>query len=830
MGCCRMSSFPIPAETNGENSSAAHLDVAVALPVWDTFTYGARGGLLSSAVPGRRVLVPFGRRRVTGYVLGPAQAPPGSELKDILDVLDDGPLFTAEMIPFFRWIADYYIYPIGEVIKGALPGGLNLYEFNQYTITESACQLPETADLTELEKAVLDCLKKGACRLKDLSSHLDRPVPGRLLQAMERCGWVQRKKVLLGGRTRPKKEKLVHLVHASIPGERMTPQRRQILAHLERHGDTTLRQLRRSVPRASAIVGGMASRGFVEVRESAAYRDPFGDPILPEQAPELTREQQQAMTAIRQAQTRGFAPILLEGVTGSGKTEVYLHLVTEVIARQKTALVLVPEIALISQMERRFRARFGEKVAVLHSGLSAGERLDQWMRILRREVPIVIGARSAIFAPLGDVGLIVVDEEHDPSYKQDTHLRYNARDLAVVRAKHNRCAAILGSATPSVQTYHNAHNGRFGHVEMTRRVAHQPLPEVEIVDLSPLRSERGLRKHLTPELIAALGRTLERGEQALLFLNRRGYANYPHCTSCGEPVRCRNCSITLTYHRGANAYRCHYCGHSRAANQSCPSCGAATLWHFGLGTEKLEEAVGRLFPDARIARMDRDTTRHKGSLLRILKDLQQGTIDILIGTQMIAKGHDFPNITLVGIVCADTALNFPDFRSSERTFQLLAQVAGRAGRGQRPGRVILQTYTPEHFTITAARKQVFHAFYEKEIQFRRALGYPPYSRLVQLLVSGNSRTATRQFAETLGAAGRDRLQNHSAWKGRMALLGPVEAALHQVAGRFRWQLLLKGSQPSVLNRFTRELLRAAGPPPGPASVKVIIDVDPQAMM
>ena len=731
-----MPSSPSSGETKPRHSSAGHLEIAVALPVWGTFTYRTPPDLASPAVPGRRVLVPFGPRRVTGYVLGPADAAPSNELKDILDVLDEAPLFTEDLIPFFRWIADYYIYPLGEVIKGALPGGLNLYEFNQYTITEAACRLPETADLSALEKEVLECLKNGACRLKDLNTHLDRPVPGRLLQAMERCGWVRRKKALMGGRTRPKQEKMVRLRRRTIPGERLTPQRRRILDYLEDHGETSLPQLRRVLPRATSIVGGMAACGFVEVHERTTYRDPFGDPIVPDHPPDLTREQRQALEAVHQARARGFAPILLEGVTGSGKTEIYLNLVADAIARQKTALVLVPEIALISQMERRFRARFGEKIAVLHSGLSAGERLDQWMRILNQEAAVVIGARSAIFAPLRDLDLIVVDEEHDPSYKQDSHLRYNARDLAVVRARNSGCPVILGSATPSVQTYHNARRGRFTHIVMAQRVTPQALPQVDIVDLATVRQERGLRKHLTPELISALGQTLERGEQALLFLNRRGYANYPHCSSCGEPVRCRNCSITLTYHRGVNAYRCHYCGHSRAANQACDSCGATTLWHFGLGTEKLEEAVGRLFPEARIARMDRDTTRRKGSLLRVLKDLQRGAIDVLIGTQMVAKGHDFPNITLVGIVCADTALNFPDFRSSERTFQLLAQVAGRAGRGERPGRAILQTYTPGHFPITAARQQDFKAFYKKEIQFRRALDYPPYSRMVQLLVSG----------------------------------------------------------------------------------------------
>ena len=817
-------------ESNAMPPPATHLEIAIALPVWGTFTYLAPPDLLPSTVPGRRVLVPFGPRRVTGYVLGPAMASPATELKTILDVLDTESLFTEDMIPFFRWIADYYIYPLGEVIRGALPGGLNLYEFNQYAITEAACQLPDETVLTDVEQAVLDCLKNGACRLKELNTHLDRPVPGRLLHAMEQCGWVSRKKTLRGGRTRPKRQKWVRLVRPDIPGERVTPQRQIVLDALTKSGETTLQQLRKVLPNAASIVRGMAARGFVMVHESEAYRDPFGEPILPDHPPELTPAQQQALADIHQARAKGFAPILLEGVTGSGKTEVYLNMVADTVARQKTALVLVPEIALISQMERRFRARFGDMIAVLHSGLSAGERLDQWMRILRQEAAIVIGARSAIFAPLRHIGLIVVDEEHDPSYKQDNNLRYNARDLAVVRAKQNSCPVLLGSATPSVQAYHNARSGRFTHIRMMQRVTPQPLPEVEIVDLAPVRQERGLGKHLTPELVTAIRQTLEKGEQALLFLNRRGYANYPHCAACGTPVRCRNCSITLTYHRGANAYRCHYCGHSQAANQACTACGSTKLWHFGLGTEKLAEAMAQFFPKARTARMDHDTTRRKGSLLKILKDLQQGAIDILIGTQMVAKGHDFPNITLVGIVCADSALNFPDFRSSERTFQLLAQVAGRAGRGERPGRVILQTYTPDHFTITAARQQNFQAFYDREIQSRNELGYPPYSRMIQFLITGKNRGVVRETAENLGAAGRALLQSDAARYRQIAILGPVEAALHQVAGRFRWQLLVKGLQSSVLNRFARHLLQAMGPSQGAASVKVIVDVDPLFMM
>ena len=821
---------PQPVETIPMSLSDAHLEIAVALPVWGTYTYRTAADLLAEAVPGRRVLVPFGPRRVTGYVLGPAKEAPSGELKAILDVLDGGALFAEDMIPFFRWIADYYIHPLGEVIKGALPGGLNLYEFNQYAITEAACRLPEGARLSEMERAVLECLKKGACRLKDLKAHLDRPVPGRLLKSMERCGWVRRKKALVGGRTRPKQEKMVRLLTADIPGERLTAQRRAVIAYLEAHGETPLRQISRELSNAAAVVRGLASRGFVDVQTRNAYRDPFGEPILPDHPPELTETQNTALAAVRKAAAEGFVPILLEGVTSSGKTEIYLQAVAETVRRHKTALVLVPEIALISQMERCFRARFGEQIAVLHSGLSAGERLDQWMRILRGEAAIVIGARSAIFAPLREIGLIVVDEEHDPSYKQDTQLRYNARDLAVVRAKLNRCPALLGSATPSLQSYYNTVNGRFTHIRMMERVTAHPLPRVDIVDLASVRQERGLRRHLTPELIDAVGQTLERGEQTLLFLNRRGYAPYPHCASCGTPVRCRNCSITLTYHRGANAYRCHYCGHSRAANQPCTACGAEKLWHFGLGTEKLEEAVGKLFPGARTARMDRDTTRRKGRLLSLLKDLRRGAIDILIGTQMVAKGHDFPNITLVGIVCADTTLNFPDFRASERTFQLLAQVAGRAGRGRRPGRVILQTYNPEHFTITTARQQNYAAFYQKEIAYRSELGYPPYSRMVQFLVTGRDRAQTRETAEALGAAARSRLQREGHLQSQIRILGPAQAALQQVAGRFRWQLLIKGQRPALLNRFARDLLQAAPSSRSGESLQVFVDVDPLFMM
>ena len=807
-----------------------YIEVAAALPVFGTYTYRLPRALRPRATPGHRVLVPFGRRRVTGYILGPAAGTKPDAVKDVLDLLDAQALFPEALIPFFRWVADYYLHPLGEVIRSGLPGGLNLYEYNLFTVNAEACPLPDDERLSPLERDILDCLRKGACRLKDLQNHLDRPVPGALLQAMVDCGWVARRKTLRGGRTRPKKAWLVRRVGTLPAGVRITPQRRKILDRLEDEAELPLRTIQKSIPGAGAIVRTMARRGMVDLVETNVYRDPFGEPILPDQPPDLTAEQQSALETIDAARRQGFAAILLDGVTGSGKTEIYLRAAAETLGRGQRVLVLVPEIALISQTERRFRARFGERVAVLHSGLSSGERLDQWQRIRHREVPIVIGARSAIFAPLENIGLIVVDEEHDGAYKQETGLRYNARDLATVRARMNACPVIMGSATPSVQSYFNHQQGKFQRIRLSRRVQAKTLPAVEVLDLRAIQNERGVRKYLSTALIDAIGETLERGEQSLIFLNRRGYASYPICSACGAILKCRHCTISLTFHQRANAYRCHYCGYTRAARATCPACGSDKIWHYGLGTEKLEEFLQRYFPAARMARLDRDTTRRRNGLLTVLKKLQAGAIDILVGTQMVAKGHDYPNITLVGVVCADSTLNFPDFRAGERTFQLLAQVAGRAGRGDRPGRVILQTYTPEHFIISAARRQNYARFYADEINFRRALGYPPYNRMIQLLITGRDAEQTAAAARRLGRAARAQLQRPKPSGGRIRLLGPVEAALHRVAGRYRWQMLLRGPSARELNQFVRHLLFDGQHRFERQGVKVSVDVDPLFMM
>ena len=547
-------------------------------------------------------------------------------------------------------------------------------------------------------------------------------------------------------------QQFVSLVHSAIPEDRFFAARKQILDLIGAHGDISLKALKKALPGHTGYLNFLKTGGYIAFTSKQVYREPvFGEAVEPDQPPELTPAQQQVVTTVLESIGRKFITYLLAGVTGSGKTEVYMHLAAEVIKTGRTVLVLVPEIALISQTERRFRSRFGDCIAVLHSGISTGERYDQWRKNHGpMRFPIVIGARSAIFSPLTNIGLIVVDEEHDTSYKQDGGLRYNAKDLAVVRAKFNDGIAILGSATPSLQSIYNVYNGKFCQVNLDQRIRQMPMPKVEVVDLRKNRDSTGLARFITPRLHAAMRETLQRGDQILLFLNRRGYASFPVCAACGESLRCKNCDITLTLHRQINAYRCHYCGYTMAATTPCPTCGSSKIKHMGLGTEKLEEWIRFLFPKARIARMDMDTTRRKGSMLKILKDLKNHAIDILIGTQMVAKGHDFPGITLVGIVCADLSLSFPDFRAGERTFQLLTQVAGRAGRGTIPGRVVMQTYNPDHFSILAAMNHDFKAFYDAEITFRKALNYPPLSRMIQLKLSGKDKEEIGNLACDLG--------------------------------------------------------------------------------
>ena len=804
--------------------------VAVALPVHDTFTYSVPDPLATQACPGKRVLVPFGRRTVTGYVIDPDREAEPQEVKHILDVLDETPLFPATLIPFFRWIATYYMHPLGQVISTALPAGLNLADIAILTMGDAGARAMQSASLSPLEAGVLSALANGPASIKHVEKAVGQPLAWALIHGMRQRGWIRVDRQIKGRQIRPKTVRWVAVTGSAPAPGRLSPQRQAILERLQSEGDLSVPALKARVPTAPTLIRAMEKAGQVRTYAKTVYRDPFGDPIEPDIPPLLTNEQDEAVNSMVPLLGQGFKTVLLAGVTGSGKTEVYLRLTRAALDQGLRVLVLVPEIALISQTERRFRARFGETVAVLHSGLSRGERYDQWLRIASGKAAIAIGARSCIFAPVENVGLIIVDEEHDASYKQEGGLTYNARDLAVVRARHHDALAILGSATPSLQSWHNVTVGKYETAALTRRVNRQPLPAIQAVDLSQSRDDRGIRRYITPQLQQEIRTTLDNGNQALIFLNRRGFAAFPICADCGQAMRCKNCDISLTLHKRINAFRCHYCGFSRAAASVCPACGSDKIKLLGVGTEKIQEAMIQLFPDARVARMDRDTMTRKGSIVSLLKDLKHRRIDILVGTQMVAKGHDFPGITLVGVICADLTLNFPDFRSGERTFQLLAQVAGRAGRGDQPGRVILQTFNPDHFSILAAKEQDFKAFFDQEIGFRKALGYPPFTRMVAVRISGKDQQHTAGHAGTLGEHCRDLLTAKGPFQAQIQVMGPIEAPLARIANRHRWQILIKSADTAGLHRFAHELIRFHRRSPAVRNIKVTVDVDPFFLM
>nr|HID58508.1 primosomal protein N' [Desulfobacterales bacterium] len=814
-------------------SDSVYTEVAVPLPIFRTFTYEVPETLIDLIHPGKRVLVPFGNRRVTGYVLALKRGITlHDQVKKILDVLDDIPLFPPSIIPFYRWVADYYLYPLGEVIKCALPGGLNITSIERISLNEKGRQVLDLAGMSPLERKVLNVLEtEKGLTLKQIQQRLGERAPRAVIYNLKESGWVEIRQELKPGRVRPKMERYVRIGDNIPCKDSLSTVRRTILEVVSDYGEISISALKKVVPTAGQLMKRMASDQYLKIIEKPVYRDPFGEPIEQDtHAPILTSDQKSVVGEIKNALGGGFSTYLLYGITGSGKTEVYMQAVASVLERGEEALILVPEIALISQMERRFRARFGEKVAILHSGLSEGERYDQWLRIVRKEVQIAIGARSAVFAPFEHLGLVVVDEEHDDSYKQETGLRYHGRDLAIVRAKMAGAVALLGSATPSVQSFYNVKTNKYKGLNLLRRIEDRALPEVVIVDLRKEEERTRTIPIITSELKEEMSGTLMRGEQILLFLNRRGYAPYPVCARCGKVICCKNCDISLTFHHEAKVFKCHYCGFTEGMGARCRHCSSSRIRLLGMGTERVEETVRKMFPEARVARMDRDTTSRKGALIKILKGLRHKEIDILIGTQMVTKGHDFPNITLVGIICADLSLNFPDFRSGERTFQVLAQVAGRAGRGEKPGRVILQTYNPEHFCIETAKKQDYIAFYEREIGYRNALRYPPLSRLVLIRVEGRDEERAAQCARSLGNIVRDHIKKRREFQEIIEVLGPTNAPLPRLQNQYRWQLLLKGSNAGSLHELTQVLVQDLERSIRKKGIRIMVDVDPVFML
>ena len=738
-------------------ASGKYALVAVPAPLDEPLTYAVPEALHGRLDVGMRVLVPLGRRRVTGVVVGFERDSLVTGVKPVAEALDDEALLDPAFLKLCRWAADYYVAPLGEVLAAALPPLLRAESRLVVTFAREPDGLQGT-----LDREVLDAVRsRGPLTPAALSRRFPRRGVKAVVDRLAAAGAVVLEDRLRG-----------HVREAR----------------------------RRRQPRPETTAGGQSGR-----------------------APVLTEEQQEALRSIEpRLEQGGFETMLLHGVTGSGKTEVYLRAMEQVRRRGRQSLILVPEIALTPQLLDRLEARFPGDVAVLHSGLTAAERWRHWWRIAHGAVKVVAGARSAVFAPVRELGLIVVDEEHDTSYKQEEGVRYHGRDLAVVRGRIVGCPVILGSATPSVESYHNARGGRYRMLELTQRVEARPMPRVEVVDLKTRPGQSTADGLFSAPLLSALRENHERGRQSLIFLNRRGFASFLQCWSCGFVFRCPRCSISLTYHLGRDSTFCHHCGFRQRKADACPECGNLSLSEVGFGTERVEHELRRLLPKARIGRMDRDTTSARGAQERIFRAWEKGDLDVLVGTQMIAKGHDVGGVTLVGVVLADSSLNIPDFRAAERTFQIISQVAGRAGRAREPGRVIVQTLVPGHYCFEPARTHDYPTFFATETGFRREVGYPPFQHLVHLRLDGAHEDKVARGARDLARALR-----REQPKAPLEILGPAPAPIARLRSRYRWQILLKGRSRPALLAMAR---RAATLVPKGRAFRIHVDVDPHNML
>jgi primosomal protein N' (replication factor Y) len=806
------------------------VEVAISLPIEKTFYYEIPPGFGDRLRLGSRVLVPFRGRKVTGYAIAfppdLTDYPKADRPKSIEDILDERPIFDERMLSFYRWISDYYLYPLGGVIKGGLPPGINLESHRVLSNTAKGKTLLDSGKLTQGEMKIL----------RSIDDHCEMPferaakrfLHWRIYSLVE-AGLIQVDVGLKDVRVKPKREKVItYRGEEEMEDLPLSPKGMEVLALIREMGEVSQKSLCTEIKGASRIVKRLKEKGLISIELREVYRDPLSHLMTDEDLrPGLTPKQINALETIGKGiDSLRFSPFLLYGITGSGKTEIYLRAIERAIDMGRTAIVLVPEISLTPQLIGQFLKRFGRRVATLHSALSRGERYDEWRRIKDGNVDIVVGARSAIFAPLERLGMIIVDEEHETSYKQEEKLRYNARDLAVVRAKLCDAVLILGSATPSLEAYHNAMSEKFRLLKLDERIEGKPLPSVEIADM---RKEEKRGVIISGKLRNALAENLTAGRQSFLFLNRRGFANFIQCPDCGYVFKCPNCSVSLTYHFRGKKLICHYCNYTIMVPSLCPNCEGYRIRSFGIGTEGVQEEVSKIFPQATVDRMDRDTTREKWSHQRILKKVKSGETDILVGTQMIAKGHDFPNVTLVGVICADLSLNIPDFRSSERTFQLLTQVAGRAGRGIAPGRVIIQTFNPNHYSVQMAKDQDFTKFYQEEARFRSELCYPPFSRLINFRIGGNSQRRSIKAAEEMGEWGR-RLLKERTYGGGIEILGPSPAPLVKLKGKYRYQMLVKGKRAHSLHQFVEELAQEMNKRWIGRGISLTIDVDPISVM
>jgi primosomal protein N' (replication factor Y) (superfamily II helicase) len=807
-------------------------DVALPVPLRSAFTYAVPDSMNGADLVGRRLLVPFRNKPVVGVGLAVSEtAPDVKRIREIAEVLDSVPALPAKLLELGQWISRYYVAPIGETFRSMLPPETDLRYVREYWITEAGAaylaELASSEELTDAEKTELAFLKRFAKSSESgdaLTSAQVRRIPGGESAAEEsiRRGYLAAREVANKRKTRT--QKIV-----AWNGDNAAP--------ASNDAETRVREIltatRGPLPASKLIEEAKISRAALDRLEKSVRVRAWEEPIVADEDSwdtdftppknELNAEQKRALAEIWRWIVAGkFESALLHGVTGSGKTEVYLGAIDAALSRGKTAIVLVPEIALTLWVGRLVRAKFGDSVAILHSGLPDVERAREWWRVRRGEARVVVGTRSAIFAPLQNLGLVIVDEEHESSYKQEETPRYHGRDTAVYRARLENAVVVLGSATPSLESYHNARNGKYHLLELKSRVANRPLAEVRVVDLR----EEFRRAHKSPpvseSLRTAIALRLEEKTQAMVLINRRGYSWSCLCRSCGAFVQCENCSIALTYHKDRHKLECHYCGYTAAPPKRCPKCDGEFMYFVGAGSERIDEYLREQFSTARIARLDRDTVRTKAEFQKVLGAFAAGETDVLVGTQMVAKGHDFQRVTLVGVVAADLALGRPDFRAAEKSFQLLTQVAGRAGRGDLAGEVLVETYYPEHYAIQYAAKQDYEPFYEKEAHFRKMLHYPPFAALANVLIRDKKIENAIRWSRAL--------QSYFApyEKSGVKVLGPAAAPLSRLRKEYRFQFLLKSPQRSALSQALAGALDFCAKKEIPETA-VIVDVDPTSL-
>ncbi len=817
------------APASMDRSCAMVAEVALPVPVTKNFAYRIPPALAGKLQRGCRVVVPFGKRLVTGFVVGfdPVDAP--AELKPIRQLVDPEPLLDEHLLELTHWLAERTLCSWGEALRAALPGHaaprrerlLSLgapMEVDLFGAADAARDedriLGAVAEAGELSVTAL--AKSLGVRVADLDALLRKLVRAKKLKLSERIAGA--------AGTRPPRIKIVRLaagpedVDLASALKRAPVQTRAVEFLREAGGAVPLRDLAAAVAGSRAAVRALVDKGFVAVSDEL-WEGRAQTPTVHLPEPELTDAQREAVTAIVSAVRAGEHRIfLLHGVTGSGKTEVYLRAIREAHAQGRRSILLVPEITLTPQTVSRLRGRFGGRAAVFHSRLTDAERRRIWHNARSGEYDVVLGPRSAVFTPLEHLGLIVIDEEHDGAYKQEDAPRYRARDAAIERARLAGAVVVLGSATPDLETYARAVAGDYELLRLPERVSSLPLPAVKLVDL------RGSQGVFSLELLQAIEQRLERREQVILFLNRRGFSPFVQCVACGGAIRCPECAVSLTYHKADRVLRCHYCDHEAAVPEQCPYCRARRLVFRGAGTQRIEEELRGVFPAARIARLDSDSVRKRDAHETILGSFLEGEIDILLGTQMVAKGLDFPRVTLVGVINADTGLHLPDYRASERTFQVLAQVSGRAGRSELGGEVLIQTRCPDHAALAAARDHDDASFRDAELAQRRAVRYPPFAHLASVLVRGPDLGRVEGAATELRERIAEEILERPAW---VVVLGPAPSPIARLRGKHRLRLLIKGERREDVRAVA---LPAKQPLPGYSDVEVIVDIDPLDML